>query len=91
MVSIEEKLAHNRYNVDCQSHIKVDTAKCKTCGHHSCTFMGPAPCYVLQGTCDIVFSDAGCLECGTCRITCDQGAIEWNYPRGGFGISYRYT
>ncbi|MDH7479765.1 MAG: ferredoxin family protein, partial [Syntrophomonadaceae bacterium] len=40
---------------------------------------------------EISFDCAGCLECGTCRVVCPRpGAIEWNYPRGGFGIVYRY-
>ena len=29
---------------------------------------------------------AGCLECGTCRLVCDSDNVDWNYPRGGFGI-----
>ena len=33
----------------------------------------------------------GCLECGTCRVICqDHGNVSWNYPRGGYGISYKF-
>jgi ferredoxin like protein len=38
----------------------------------------------------VTFSYEGCLECGSCRISCPQGAIHWVYPRGGFGICYQY-
>ena len=33
----------------------------------------------------------GCVECGTCRIvTSGSGELEWNYPRGGFGVLYKF-
>lgn len=31
-----------------------------------------------------------CVECGACRIVCPYGNIDWHYPRGGFGIVYRF-
>jgi ferredoxin like protein len=34
------------------------------------------------------FQYEDCVECGTCYIMCDQGAVSWNHPRGGFGITY---
>ncbi|NPV74148.1 MAG: ferredoxin family protein, partial [Pelotomaculum sp.] len=40
---------------------------------------------------EVNFDYAGCLECGTCRAVCPkEGAIAWGYPRGGFGVSFRY-
>ncbi|MDY6911458.1 MAG: ferredoxin family protein, partial [Chloroflexota bacterium] len=39
---------------------------------------------------EFVFSYDGCLECGACRISCAKGAVDWNYPRGGFGVSFEY-
>ena len=38
----------------------------------------------------LVFSWQGCVECGACRIACTAGAIEWDYPRGGYGVCLRY-
>ena len=32
----------------------------------------------------------GCLECGTCRLVCDSDNVDWNYPRGGFGILFKF-
>ncbi|MEG8157355.1 ferredoxin family protein, partial [Escherichia coli] len=32
-----------------------------------------------------------CLECGTCRILGLGSALEqWEYPRGTFGVEFRY-
>jgi len=34
---------------------------------------------------------AGCLECGTCRVVCnDKGIVKWEYPKGTFGVNFRY-
>jgi ferredoxin like protein len=30
------------------------------------------------------------LECGTCRIACPHSALEWEYPRSGFGVQFRF-
>ena len=33
----------------------------------------------------------GCVECGTCRIIGEpSGDIEWNYPRGGYGVLFKF-
>lgn len=33
----------------------------------------------------------GCLECGACRIIGDTGTFAvWHFPRGSFGIDYKY-
>ena len=33
----------------------------------------------------------GCLECGTCRLLCDETTLQqWRYPPAGFGILYRF-
>ena len=31
-----------------------------------------------------------CLECGDCQIVCPYDNIDWSYPRGGFGVAYKY-
>ena len=36
-------------------------------------------------------SPDGCMECGTCRVLCEaSGEITWNYPRGGYGVLYKF-
>ena len=90
MVIIEDKLSLLRYNVDSDGHIKVDTSVCRSCPHQACVYVCPAGCYKLQDG-ELLFGYEGCLECGSCNIICDQGAVDWNYPRGGFGVSFRFT
>ena len=88
-ISIDEKLALDLFHVDQRPHIEINKDICRTCDHKICTYICPVENYKLDGD-EIVFSWEGCLECGTCRIACDKGSITWDYPRGGFGIAYRY-
>jgi ferredoxin like protein len=86
---IEDKLTTTRFNVDTEPHIRVDTGICETCPEQSCLYVCPVQNYVLEDG-KLVFSWQGCLECGACRIACTRGAIDWAYPRGGFGVCLRY-
>jgi len=90
-MNIDDKLAQNLYHVDRESHIKIDQEICYRCPHKLCTYLCPVGNYTQNGDNNVVFSWEGCLECGTCRIVCDQGAITWAYPKGGYGISYRFS
>ena len=86
----DDKLALNLFHIDTKPHIEVDHEKCRVCPHKLCTYICPAENYTANGDDDIAFSWEGCLECGTCRIVCDLGALTWVYPQGGYGINYRY-
>ncbi len=88
-MKIEEKLALNKFDVDQEAHIKLKEEICQKCEWRICLYICPAECYTLRED-KISFDYEGCLECGSCQIACDKGAIEWSYPRGGFGISYEY-
>ena len=87
-MKIDDKLALNLFHVAKDPHLKIDQAICRTCPHKACTYVCPVENYVIEGE-DVVLSWEGCLECGTCRIVCDQGSLEWDYPQGGCGILYR--
>ena len=91
-INIEEKLFQNRYKVDAgRPHITVrDTDVCQSCDAKPCTVCCPAGCWSLDdgGKIDLVVD--GCLECGTCRLVCDSDNVDWNYPRGGFGILFKF-
>jgi len=88
-MKIDDKLALNLFHVDKDPHVKVNQEICHECPHQLCTYLCPVDNYKREnGT--VVFSWEGCLECGTCRVVCDQSAINWDYPRGGYGISYRF-
>lgn len=93
MSKVEEKLFQNRYLLDeGNAHIRIkNPALCKTSCAQPCTFCCPAACYVRNEDGGVDLTTDGCLECGTCRLICQtKGNLEWDYPRGGFGISFKF-
>lgn len=91
-MKIEEKLAVDAFRTDKESHIKINHEVCRSkCKVRYCLFVCPGSLYSYnEETDEMVVEFAGCLECGTCKVACAEGAIDWNYPRGEFGIRYRY-
>lgn len=89
---IEEKLFQNRYRVDeGEPHVCIDPQKASEADLKAMTHICPAGCYVEneQGAVEVI--PDGCMECGTCRIVCQEsGAIEWSYPRGGYGVLFKF-
>jgi ferredoxin like protein len=80
------------YRVHSQPHIRIDRERCASCDVRACTFTCPARCYEWneeRGQVDFAYE--ACLECGTCLLVCDQGALDWQYPAGGYGVRYRVT
>lgn len=88
-MTMEERLALNKYDVDTEPHIRLKEEVCQACEPRVCLYVCPAECFKLREN-KITFAYEGCLECGSCHIACDKGAIEWSYPRGGFGVAYEY-
>ena len=92
-MTIDERLGLNKYEFDEQSHIKIiNDELCKTCKLKPCLVVCPAEVYKLVDD-KISVNHENCVECSTCTIACSirgNGAIDWNLPRGGFGILYRY-
>jgi ferredoxin like protein len=93
-VKVEEKLFQNRYRVDAgRPHINIKNpttcqVECKT---QECTICCPAGCYTAEGNGQVVLITDGCLECGTCRIICSTYRnVDWEYPRGGYGILFKF-
>ena len=90
-VNVDVKLGINKFNVDEENpHIIVKSQPdmqtllllTKAC---------PAGLYKKQDDGSVRFDYAGCLECGTCRILgLDSVLDKWEYPRGTFGVVYRY-
>jgi len=89
-LKVEDKLALNKFNIDREVHIRVEEGKCGGCDFKPCIYACPAECYVLHPDGHVTFSYEGCLECGSCRFSCEKGAIDWVNPRGGFGVCYQY-
>ena len=94
MSRVEEKLFQNRYRVDSgRPHINIlDASVCASqCEEKPCTHCCPASCYTLEGNRSVTLITDGCLECGSCRIICTEfHNVEWNYPRGGYGILFKF-
>ena len=45
----------------------------------------------MSSTGQVEIATDGCVECGTCRLIAEPtGDIEWNYPRGGYGVLFKF-
>ncbi|MTI83218.1 MAG: 4Fe-4S dicluster domain-containing protein [Firmicutes bacterium] len=89
-VNIDDKLYLNRLKPDDRSHLSIKDADvcANNCLRKDCTLFCPAGVYKWSDN-RIAINYEGCLECGACRIACPHENIEWQYPRGGFGIQFR--
>lgn len=88
---IEDKLYLIGYNInEEESHLGVsDPEECKKCLGRPCTYICPVGVYSYddeEGRLSINYD--ACVECGTCRIVCSY--ITWKYPKGGFGVQYKF-
>ena len=91
ILSVEEKLETVKFKIDKEAHITVKKELCTTCTTRPCLTICPAENYQWDEKRDaLIFNYEDCLECGACRIICPKDAIDWSYPRGGYGVKYRY-
>lgn len=90
-VNVSLKLGSNKFNVDEQHpHIVVKSHPDRQI---LALLVNACPAGVYKQLVDgsVLVDTAGCLECGTCRILGLGTVLEkWEYPRGTFGIKYRY-
>lgn len=86
-ITLEDKLFLVKTKKDKVSHIKIDLAKCRDCSFKVCLTVCPANTYEEINN-EIKANYENCLECGSCTVSCRRGAIAWENPRGGFGITY---
>jgi len=91
-VNIDEKIGCVKFFVDEEYvHLKIRSKEvCFYCKDKPCLSFCPAGVYKLGGSGEIVVSYQACLECGSCRVGCPYRNIEWDYPRGGFGVNYKF-
>lgn len=89
---IEERLFMIRYKADDKSHLVIKNQEtCANCDAKECNFFCPADVYQWQAgesLTSVAFEN--CIECGTCRLACPDHNIEWVYPKGGYGITYKF-
>ncbi len=91
-VRVEDKLFQNRYLVDAgKPHIKVRPHDKPSAALAALTTVCPAKCYEMNEKGQVEITPDGCMECGTCRVLCEaSGEVEWDYPRGGYGVLYKF-
>lgn len=90
-VNVDVKLGINKFNVDEHNPHIIVTSQPQMATLDLLTKACPAGLYKKQEDGSVRFDYAGCLECGTCRILGLGSALEkWEYPRGTFGVEYRY-
>lgn len=91
-LSVDERLALDKFEHDEEPFIVVDTAICTTCATKPCLFVCPSEVYRLGSKGELLYNTEGCIELGACTIVCHhigKGAIRWSYPRGGYGVEFR--
>jgi ferredoxin like protein len=90
-LSVDDLLYTVRFKADTESHLVIISHEaCKKCVKKQCVNACPANVYKWEEE-KITVNFEGCLECGTCRVVCCEfNNISWRYPRGGFGVSYKY-
>ncbi|MEK6590585.1 MAG: 4Fe-4S dicluster domain-containing protein [Nitrospinota bacterium] len=89
--TLPEKLFLLRFKVDKDNHLILNKDVCWGCDERVCLFICPSEVYRWdEGRKEVIVSYEGCLECGSCRIACKEGAIDWRNPRGGFGVLYKF-
>jgi ferredoxin like protein len=72
-------------------HLRIrDQRVCHGCADKDCTHTCPIDNYVVEADGRTTIYWDSCLECGACRVTCPYGNIDWKWPTGGYGVSYRY-
>ncbi len=91
-MNIENIQQLTQFIIDEKPHIVIDREICRSCDHRACVQTCPANCYTWNEETklmSVVYET--CLECGTCYVVCDKGALDWSYPQGGYGVNYRLT
>lgn len=91
-LSLDERLGLTTFNSDNVSHIAVDNEKCKSCKTKACLYVCPTKVYYLKDE-TIYFNYQACLETGGCIVACHvlgNKGITWKYPKGGYGVIFRY-
>ncbi len=91
-VFVDDLLMSLKYYVDEQDvhlHIlKPDI--CIRCQDKVCLYFCPVGAYREERSGGIQLAHQSCIECGSCRLMCPYKNVDWKYPRGGFGVAYKF-
>ena len=92
-MNVEAKLGTLTWKKSPDSHISIkDASICATaCPTQPCTTVCPAKVYEWEEAHKkIVVNYENCIECGACRMLCPSENITCDWPRGGFGVAYKF-
>ena len=92
-MTIEDKLFLVKFTTDeGHPHIFVLNDKvCLDCKDKPCTIVCPAQTYTWdEVNKKIVVAWENCIECASAEHLCPYSNIRWFYPRGGYGIEYKF-
>ncbi len=89
-MSIDKKLYTIKYTPDSESHLHPNQEECKLCTSKTCTYICPAQVYEWNKERQtLIVNFENCLECGACRIACERQSLDWSYPKGTKGVSFK--
>lgn len=88
--NIDDKLFKVKFVPDETSHLLPNPKLCEICESKVCTYVCPAKVYDWDDEQKkLVIGHENCLECGACRIVCEHKCIDWNYPKGNKGVTFK--
>lgn len=87
--SMEDKLGLDKFKAFEKTHLKVKPGPKAHKVVEDVLFICPAKVYELSDKGEPIVSFENCLECGTCRVAAPDD-VEWEYPQGGFGVTFRF-
>ncbi len=89
-IDIDKKLYTLKYSPDTESHLKPDKEQCRLCKNKTCVYICPAKVYEWNDEKqELIVNYENCLECGACRIACERKSIDWQYPKGTKGVTFK--
>ena len=73
-----------------QHVVIADQEKCRSCPDKNCLRVCPAGVFAWDNIPGhpVLFRYRQCVECGACRLACPEGAVEFSYPHGGYGVVF---
>ena len=89
LVTIEDKLSVDKFKPFSKTHLKIKPGVNAHELVEGKLFVCPAKVYELNDKGEAMVSFENCLECGTCRVAAPD-EIEWEYPQGGFGVTFKF-
>jgi ferredoxin like protein len=91
-VYIDDVLMSLKYYVDeHEAHLRIiDPQVCVNCEDKGCLYFCPVGVYRMDPSGGVQIAHQSCIECGSCRVMCPNNNVLWKFPRGGFGVAYKF-